>query len=79
MADELRPVITFPHDAIVERAHLEAALNMSREKIEKLDLPCFSVGRDVRFIWGQVLEYLTERAKANAAPLPTHRPVRRVG
>jgi hypothetical protein len=73
MADDLRPVITYPRDAIVEREHLQAALNMSREKIEKLDLPCFYIGRDVRFIWGQVLDYLSERAKANAAP------IRRIG
>lgn len=73
MTEDLRPVISYDRDAIVDREHVQAALNISREKVDRLDLPCFYIGRDVRYIWGQVLDYLSERAKANAAP------IRRIG
>jgi hypothetical protein len=65
--DELRPVITFPRDAIVESAHVAAALGTSVEKVGQMDLPCFYVGRKPRYVWGQVLDLLAERATIDAA------------
>jgi hypothetical protein len=59
---ELRPVITYPRDAIVEVSHVAAALGVSDEIVNGMDLPSFPAGKRPRFIWGQVLDVLAERA-----------------
>lgn len=64
---ELRPVITYPRDAILELAHVAKALGVSEEIAHKMDLPCFYAGRKPRFLWGQVLDVLAERASPDAA------------
>lgn len=54
-------------DEVLTPTELEAALkDISDEKIKKADLPTIWFGRDRRYIWGQVLDFLAERAK-NAA------------
>lgn len=45
---------------------LAAALKTSRRKAEKMDLPYFMLGKRQRFIWGQVLDVLAERARSAA-------------
>lgn len=62
MSEELPAVVTYPRDAILEVAHVARALNTTPEKVRAMDLPHFGVGRRERFIWGQVLDVLAERA-----------------
>lgn len=62
-AHELRPIVTYPRDAVLETAHVSAALGVSEEIVGKMDLPCFYAGKRPRYIWGQVLDFLAERAK----------------
>lgn len=68
---ELRPIITYPRDAIVEKSHVGAALGVSEEIVDKMDLPCFYAGKKPRFLWGQVLDILGERANPDAKPRRT--------
>lgn len=42
------------------------ALQISVEKVLKAHLPTAYFGRDKRYVWGQILDVLSERAK-NAA------------
>lgn len=76
----LPPVVTFPRDAVLMRAHVAAALNVAPEKIAHMDLPSFGVGERERFIWGQVLDVLAERALPSAGPgARSTRSMRRAG
>lgn len=73
---ELRPVITYPRDAIVDLDHVAAALCVSISTVLRMDLPCFYAGNKPRFVWGQVLDELTARAHPDAKPMtpvPTQR------
>jgi hypothetical protein len=76
---ELRPIITFPRDAIVETAHVAAAIGVSRDVVGTMDLPCFYPGAYPRYLWGQVLDELARRAHPDAVPqaTPTKRRRRR--
>lgn len=65
---EPRSVITFPPDAVLEAKDVAAALHVTEAMVGKMDLPCFYAGRKPRFIWGQVLEVLRERATPDARP-----------
>lgn len=47
-----------------EMAH---ALKCSRRKVDAMDLPFFMIGQRVRYIYGQVLDVLAERAKNGVA------------
>jgi hypothetical protein len=72
--DGLPEVITFPRDAIVEDVHVGAALHIGLDAVAALDLPCVGTDRRggrKRYLWGQVLDVLAERA------LPTARPQER--
>jgi hypothetical protein len=60
------PIITYPRDAILESVDVCAALRVSQEIVDKMDLPCFYAGRRPRYIWGMVLDALAERAKPAA-------------
>jgi hypothetical protein len=62
----LNPVVTYPRDAIVTRAHIARALGLSESTVEKMDLPLFAAGRESRYLWGQVLDVLAERALPTA-------------
>ena len=54
-------------DEILKPEELEMALkDISDEKIKKADLPTVWFGRDRRYIWGQVLDFLAERASGDA-------------
>lgn len=66
-ADEHRTPITYPREAIVEPSHVAAALGVSEEIVGKMDLPTFYAGRKPRYVWGQVLDVLAQRANPDAA------------
>jgi hypothetical protein len=60
--DDLPPVLTFPRDAVLLNVHLAAAFHTSEESVQKMDLPCTYIGTRPRYVWGQVIDTLTERA-----------------
>jgi hypothetical protein len=80
--DGLPPVITYPRDAIVEDVHVCAALHIGLDAVAALDLPCISTdrrGARKRYVWGQVLDVLAERALPAARPAEreaARRPIR---
>lgn len=45
---------------------LALALKSSRRMVAKMDLPFFIIGNRQRFIYGQVLDVLAERARSAA-------------
>lgn len=53
-------------ESVLTVSELAAALKTSRRTAEAMDLPYFMLGKRQRFIWGQVLDVLAERAR-NAA------------
>lgn len=55
-------VITYPRDAVLTEAEVAAALRISLEKLKKADIPTVYFGRDKRFVWGQVLDFLASKA-----------------
>jgi hypothetical protein len=62
VAKQLKPVVTYPREAVLDKAQLAAGLNVSVRKVERLDLPCTYLGNSPRWVWGQVLDVLVERA-----------------
>lgn len=57
------PPITYPREAVLDIDQLAAGLGVSVRTIERMDLPTVILGaRTKRFIWGQVLDVLAERA-----------------
>jgi hypothetical protein len=61
---QLRPVVTFPRDAVLDEEHLVAmGVASSIDKVKELNLPCYRVGRELKYICGQVLDELAVRAK----------------
>ena len=63
MGAAAEPVLTYPRDAVIDEKQLAAALGISVEKVKKADLPTIYFGRDKRFIWGQVLDFLASKAE----------------
>lgn len=64
-ADDLRSVVSYPADAVLEIGHVAAALGVSVSMVEKLDLPCVFLGPHTRrFLWSEVLATLKARGKA---------------
>lgn len=62
---ELRPVVVYQRDAVLEASHVAAALGVGVKTVERMDLPYFLAGARQRFIWGQVLDVLAQRANPN--------------
>lgn len=58
------PVLT--RDTILTPDELAQALKCSRRKVDAMDLPFFMLGKRVRYIYGQVLDVLAERARSAA-------------
>lgn len=56
--------ITYPRDAVLNEEQVAAALQISVDKVKQADLPTVYFGRDKRFVWGQILDALIERAAA---------------
>jgi len=66
---ELRELVTYPRDAIVDRAQVAAALDVAESVVDKMDLPCFMTGKrptSARYCWGLVLDELAKRSSPNA-------------
>ncbi len=60
---DLRPVVAYPETAVLDKQQLAAGLGISERQVERLDLPCVYLGpKSPRWVWGQVLEILRERA-----------------
>lgn len=53
-------------ESVLTPDELAAALKCSRRKVDAMDLPFFMVGKRQRYVYGQVLDVLAERAR-NAA------------
>lgn len=66
--EKLQPVVTYPRDAVLGPTHVAAALHTTIGAVEKLDLPCFYIGKKQRYIWSQVLDTLAQRANPDARP-----------
>lgn len=56
-------VVCYPRDAILDAEQVGRALRVGSESVLKMDLPCFYVGKRARFLWGQVLDTLAQRAQ----------------
>lgn len=65
---ELRAVITYPRDAVLDAGHLVVAFGVSEEIIASMDLPCTYAGARPKYVWGQVVDELQRRAHADARP-----------
>jgi len=64
-AKQLRPVVSFPPDAVLDVGHVAAALGVSPRTVERLDLPCIYLGAHIRrFLWADVLAALRARGRA---------------
>lgn len=53
--------VTYPRDTILTEEQVAEALHISVEKVKKADLPTIYFGRDRRFLWGSVLDFLKDR------------------
>lgn len=54
--------ITYSRDAVVTIDEVAAALRVSIPTVRRMDLPTVYCGRQPRYVWGQILDVLTERA-----------------
>lgn len=63
----LRPVVSFPRDAVLDKEHLALAFRTTVERVKAMDLPCIWLGIQPKFVWGQVIDTLAQRAKDAAA------------
>jgi hypothetical protein len=59
--EQLKPVITYPRDAVLTIEQVAAGLTCSVSAVERADFPSHYIGRLVRFIWGEVLDALAKR------------------
>lgn len=60
---DLTTVVTFPRDAVLTIEQVALALQLAVSRVEKLDLPTAYCGkRHRRYLWGQVLDTIAERA-----------------
>jgi hypothetical protein len=64
-----RRAITHPRDAVLDASQLAAALQVSVHTVQRMDLPFFRAGTRARYLYGQVIDVLAERAKAMGAPV----------
>jgi hypothetical protein len=53
---------TYARTAVVTIDEVAAALRVSVKSILRMDLPTVYVGRMKRYVWGQILDELSERA-----------------
>ncbi len=58
----LRPVVEYSREAVLDKHQLAAGLGVCVAIAMRMDLPFFMAGGRERFIWGQVLDVLAERA-----------------
>lgn len=58
--------VTLTRESVLTLDELALALKSSRRTVAKMDLPYFMIGTRQRFIYGQVLDVLAERARTAA-------------
>ncbi|MHB1097823.1 MAG: hypothetical protein ACYC3F_16820 [Gemmatimonadaceae bacterium] len=59
------PHITYSREAILTAEEMAAVLKISVRQLDRQDLPCVYLGnRTRRYVYGQVLDALMERAAA---------------
>jgi hypothetical protein len=78
----LRPVVSYPRDTVLDKHQLAAGLGVCVAIAIKADLPFTMIGGRPKWIWGQVLDVLAERALPSARPYEraaAERSVRKVG
>ena len=62
-AKKRRAPITYKRDAVLRIEQVAAGLGVSVRTVERLDLPTIYFGkRTKRYLWGQVLDIIAERA-----------------
>lgn len=54
--------VTYPRDTVLTLSQLAAALQVEERTAQGMDLPYFYVGKRQRFLWGQCLDMLAQRA-----------------
>lgn len=64
----LRPVVSYPRDTVLDKHQLAAALGVNERIAMNARLPFTMIGQRERFVWGQVLDVLAERALPTAQP-----------
>lgn len=57
---------TITRETVLTVDELAKALKVNRRIAERMDLPFFMAGKRQRFVWGQVLDVLAERARTAA-------------
>jgi hypothetical protein len=57
-----REPITYPRDAVVTVEEVAAALRVSVPTVKRMDFPTIYIGRQSRYLWGQLLDHLAEIA-----------------
>lgn len=62
----VRPVVAYPREAVLDKHQLAAGLGVSLEIVMRENFPFTMVGRRERFVWGQILDILAERALPTA-------------
>lgn len=62
----LRPVVAYPREAVVDKQQLAAALGVGVDAVLKENFPFTLIGKRERFVWGQVLDIIAERALPTA-------------
>jgi len=61
----LRPIVTYPPEAVLDVDHVAAALGVSVSTVDRSDLPCFYLGAHKRrYLWGAVLKHLDKKSAA---------------
>ena len=63
MAKAANPVLTYPRDAVVTVDEVAAALRVSKWTVKRMDLPTVYAGRQPRYVWGQIIDHMKERAQ----------------
>lgn len=62
-------VVTYPRDAVLTIEQVALGLQLPVSRVEKMDLPTAYCGkRHRRYLWGQVLDAIAERASQPARP-----------
>lgn len=63
MSDMTPAPVSYPRETVLTKAEVAAALRVSERSVDRMDLPTVYLGhRTVRYVWGQVLDTLAERA-----------------
>lgn len=57
-----RKPVAYSRDAVLTLQQLAAALQVEERTVQSMDLPFFMAGKRQRWVWGQVLDVLAQRA-----------------